>query len=175
MGAGDEPRCCVLLHTHMEMTDLSDKPLRFDLTGVCGCRGEQLFDFGGRVCDAGMGFMQCESGKSRARNELEMAMRMLPIDGGPRSRTPEGGDALPTPAALRELWVRLCRDRMEETAPLLTDVVLRTAMTEDFRERSAGGEEEVRTQLLADLDARLRQQWYFWWFRSERERVCRFV
>ena len=106
---------------------------------------------------------------------MEMALRMMPVAGEPPKRSPHGDPEPPTPAELRALWASLCADRMEEAAPLLTDVVLLTAMTEDYRKEGEGGEEAVRSRLVADLDALLRQQWYFWRDASERERVCRFA
>ena len=46
-----------------------------------------------------------------------------------------------------------------QAAPLLGDVVLLTAMTEDFREGGMG-EREVREALVADLEERLEARGY---------------
>ena len=163
--SNDEPRLCVLLHVHGEMTTMPGvMPLRYDMTGFKGCKGEQPYDVGentaeemsddddddgnGYICDRPMGFEMDKSKKSQARNEMEMLMRRLP-----RAR----GEAYvaPSPAELRAHFVDMCvRGMMAQAAPLLGDVVLLTAMTEDFR-LAGMAEGEVREALLADLEARL--------------------
>ena len=151
-GTGDEPRCCVLLHVHDEMTDQSKTtpPLRYDLAGFSGCSGEQLFDFHGKMCDAGMGFEQSKSAKSVARNKMEMALRRLP-------RIGETDPPHKTPAQLRELFVDLCVScGSDEAAPLLGDVVILTSMTEDYR-RHGVSERELRALLEADLRSSLQR------------------
>ena len=150
-GSGDEPRCCVLLHVHGEMTDqvVTTPPLRFDLTGFTGCSGEQPFDFDGKTCDAGMGFEQTKSAKSVARNKMEMALRRLP-------RVGQTDPPHLTPLQLRELFVELCVSRgSDEAAPLLGDVVILTSVTADYRGHGVS-EREVRSLLEGDLKSSLR-------------------
>ena len=66
-----------------------------------------------------------------------------------------------TPAHLRTQFAELCvRRGAGEAAPLLGDVVLLTAMTDDLR-GGESSEAEVRKVLVADLTARLRGRW--WW------------
>ena len=133
----------VLPHVHVEMTDAAPKPLRYDLAGFAGCSGYQPFLFGGRICDAGMGFEQSKSAKSVARNRMENRLRLH----GPTTSASD----------LRHLFVELCFERgASETAPLLGDVVLLTEMTEDFR---ALGHREavVRELLVSTLRAHLLQ------------------
>jgi len=147
-GTGDEPRCCVLLHIHQEMTAASSKPLRFDLAGVDGCLGRQEFEFDGRTCNAGMGFEQSKSRKSVARNDMEMALRQLP------RLAPDPPP--PTPADLRSCFINLCLcGQWREAAPLLGDVVLLTFMSADFRAELRNDEAAVRKALRGALEAGL--------------------
>ena len=161
--ATDEPRLCVLLHVHGEMTSMpGPKQLRYDMTGVRFCKAEQPFDLGsamgsnkieGYMCDTPMGFEQNKSRKSQARNEMEMLLRRMP-----RAHNEEY--EAPSAAELRECFVDLCmRGMTAQTAPLLGDVVLLTAMTEDFR-KEGKTEAEVRTKLVEKLEERLRMRGY---------------
>ncbi len=148
MGTGPEPRCVVLLHVHDEMTELNPKNLRFDAAGFTGCKGANPFWWHGTNRDAGMGFEQSKSGKSAARNAMEMALRGLP-----RSVLP--APPRPTALELRLLFVKLCIDcGPDETAPLLGDVVILTAMTSDWRLTNAS-EASIRQSLMGDLEERL--------------------
>ena len=133
----------------LEMTDASDKPMRFDLAGVCGCRGEQLFAFDGKQCDAGLGFEQDKSKKSVARNEMENKVRRLEREAGEDPPPP-------TAAELRALFVELCERRPTiEVAPLLGDALLLTYMTADYRQDGMS-EREVRQALESDLRSSLK-------------------
>ena len=139
----------VLLHVHADVTTASLKRLRYDVTGISGCKGEQLFSCrSGKACVAHMGFESAKSRKSEARNSMEMALRRLPLDAMDQP-------AEPTPAGLRGLFVDLCvGGKAEDAAPLLGDVVLLTYMSDDLR-ASFMGEEAVRSALEADLEDRL--------------------
>ena len=148
MGTGPEPRCVILLHVHDEMTELNPKNLRFDAAGFTGCRGYNPFMWQGTARDAGMGFEQSKSGKSSARNAMEMALRRLP-------RTVLPAPPRPTAHELRLLFVKLCFDfGPDETAPLLGDVVILTLMTSDWR-LTLASEADVRLALMAELKASL--------------------
>ena len=139
----------MLLHVHADVTTASLKGLRYDVTGISGCKGEQLFTSpGGKECIARMGFESAKSAKSEARNAMEMALRRLPLDATDQL-------AEPTPAGLRGLFVDLCLGgKAEDAAPLLGDVVLLTYMSDDLR-ATLVGEEAVRSALEADLEDRL--------------------
>ena len=139
----------MLLHVHADVTTASLKDLRYDVTGISGCKGEQLFSSqGGKQCVAHMGFESAKSAKSEARNAMEMALRRLPLHAADQP-------VEPTPAGLRGLFVDLCMGgKGEDAAPLLGDVVLLTYMSDDFRANFMG-EEAVRSALEADLDERL--------------------
>ena len=66
----------------------------------------------------------------------------------------------PSPAELRECFVDLCvRGETAGAAPLLGDVVLLSAMTNDFR-RAGLEEAAVRAALVSDLEERLEHRGY---------------
>ena len=58
------------------MTTAATKKLRFDLAGFKDCKGDQFFYHEGVQMNGSMGFQQSQSKKSRARNDMENALRL---------------------------------------------------------------------------------------------------
>ena len=143
-------------------------PLRWDLTGFTGCSGYQAMEFppgSGKFCDAGNGWEPDKTDKSEARCEMEHRLRLSPNS--------------TTAADLRALFVDMCvKHGPKGAAPLLGDVVLLTAMTNDYRVDEEIDERAVRKRLVEDLTTRLEREGkgrlvvkaslkYVYWFARE--------